>query len=307
MNTIKCPNIDKIKELIIPTKEWLEPLENLIIENDIHTKGKLYIANLLKKGQIIVKITKENPKKIIINNNLYGYPNIVNIYCTFKCNDDLLMINKNKQFCNNTKNSKKYTLELMEKYAKSLTARKMSFEIYKDALLQLIFAQFNIFSKFGYTHNDIHSGNILTQVTKNTKIFKYKYFYPTYFKSDKISIECESTIEFILADLDDIETIDEKYLKNKEYEDINSVSLYDNIKATINTLNNSIKNKQDKEKLKEIYNEYYSKIDEKMYDEHIKIVKKYMDDEKKYRGKTIKLIEKFVYDYYNIINDAFKL
>lgn len=63
MNSIKCPNIDKVKELIIPTKEWLEPLENLIIDNDINTRGKLYVAELLKNGSIIVKISNENKKK----------------------------------------------------------------------------------------------------------------------------------------------------------------------------------------------------------------------------------------------------
>jgi hypothetical protein len=311
---LKCPNINKIKEFAIPTKDWLVPIEKLLIEKDINTKGRIYIANLMNKGQIIVKITNERKDRNTINENLSNFPNIVKTFCTFSCKDDFLLIEKNNQFCNTTdsKNNRKFTLELMEKYPRSLSAKKISIDVYKVALLELIFAQFNIFSKFGYTHNDIHSGNVLSKVTKEKNTFRYKYFIPSYFKKNDFCknnvCEIQSNIHFVLSDFDEIRILDEQYLKSNVDEEINSVSLYDNIKATIRMLNNNITNKQknEKNKLEEIYQEYYYNLDEQINNEHIRIVKKYMTEPKKYREKTIKLVEKFVYDYYIIINDVFK-
>jgi hypothetical protein len=305
MGVINCPNINTVKELILPTKEWLEPLEKLLIENDKNTRGKIYVADLLKRGNIIVKISNYNPRKKAINDNLYNCPNIVNTYCTFDCNEDLLLIDKNKQFCNNTKNSRKYTLELMEKYFKSLTSRKLSVNIYKDALLQLVFSQINIFSKYGYTHNDIHSGNILTKVTKNKKTYKYKYFYPSYFKSNKKYYEHETNIEFILTDFDDIVIITEEYLKNNAFGIINRESLYRNITQTITTLNENIKNDKIRKNMTSIYKKYYLNLDENNDKIHKKIVNKNIDDIKTYRIEIINLVEKFVYDYYILIKDVF--
>jgi hypothetical protein len=58
MSLIKCPNMNnEIKEYVIPTKSWLVPIEKLMIDNDINTRGKIYVAKLLEKDKILVKIT----------------------------------------------------------------------------------------------------------------------------------------------------------------------------------------------------------------------------------------------------------
>lgn len=309
MSVLQCPNIDKVKEFIIPTKEWLVPIEKLMMKNNMNTRGKLYVANLMNEGRIIVKLTNNSSKNMQrknINDNLYGFPNIIRTYCTFLCKDDLLLIEKNKQFCNNSKNGAIYTLELMKRHSKTLKTMKLNIQLFKIAFFQLIFAQFNIFSKYGYTHNDIHLGNIFIDKKKEKKQFVYKYFLPKYFideqkKNDKCEIETD--MEFIIFDFDDIVIIDDKFIKESEDEVFNSVSLYRNIKATIVMLINILDDERIKNKFNKIYEKYYLNLDEKIFEENIKLKNNY--GEKKYRKKSVEQVEKFVYDYYIQIKNVF--
>jgi hypothetical protein len=179
MSLIKCPNINEAKEYMLPTKNWLKPIEKLMLENEVATKGQIYVADLIKKGKIIVKITGiygEKSEKIKqINESLFNFPNMVKTYCTFNCKDDFLLIEKNKQFCNNTEKGHNVTLELMKRYAMSLSAVKISIkEMYLSAMLQLSFAQINIFSKFGYTHND--TDKFRKETIKLVEKYVYDYY-----------------------------------------------------------------------------------------------------------------------------------
>lgn len=76
MSVLQCPNPDKIKEIVIPTKDWLVPIENMLLDKrNSNTRGNIYIANLLEKGKVtdkiivkltnMIKIRKEINKKFI--------------------------------------------------------------------------------------------------------------------------------------------------------------------------------------------------------------------------------------------------
>lgn len=177
-------------------------------------------------------------------------------------------------------------------------------------LLQISFAQINIFSKFGYTHNDIHPGNILYHNLKSPTYLKYNHFNCEYFKSTKI----QSDIEFILSDFEHTITVNHNYLNNILSSDEDSLeqdntvintSLYNNIRRTISIIND-LALFPNNEKIKNIYLDYQFRKDEKIVEKYIKSVKKYVEDndEKIFRKQVVNQVEKFVYDYYILIKDV---
>ncbi len=70
-------------------------------------------------------------------------------------------------------------------------------------------------------------------------------------------------------------------------------------------LNNNVKYKNIVDEMNTIYEKYYLERDEEITNKHEKFVKIYSHDIKKYRKKTIKLVEKFAYDYYNLIKNIY--
>lgn len=304
MSLIKCPNLDKVKEYVIPTKHWLKPLEKLIIKKgESNQNGLLYISELINKGKILVKVTKGNFKNIErINNKIYNMPNIVKTYCTITCKDNFLLIEKNKQFCNNKE--EKYdindvTLELMKKYNDSITGNyNMNISEYLNIIIQISMGQMNLFSKFGYTHNDIHTGNILYYIHPESKIIKYKYLSLKYFP-----IKLEIKKEYILSDFDNkLEKISKEYFKNiKLSENSYLYSLYDNIISTIGKTLPLLKNYKDNNKYRLITDEFF-KIQEKFEEEYKKnyliSIKELMSNKinkDTFRKLVISQCEKFLY------------
>lgn len=310
MSSILCPNIDAKKEYIIPTKSWLEMVKKLDLGDDMNTNGIIYIGKLIDKGNIVVKISKKDKegselaKKI--NENLFNFPNIVKTHCTFECKENISLIEKNKQFCNKSDKSIKNTFELMKKYENSISSVTIpTIEIYLSAILQLSFAQMNIYSKYGYTHNDMHRGNILIHNLKNPVVLKYKYVGMNYFDSNELTVN----LEFIITDFDRMIVFDFKYLKNDDIydEEKELSSLYNNINTTIKTIGSRL-DKSIGKKINQFYDNYQYKNDENMSKAYNKILKKCIKDnnEKQFRSEIIKLSEKYIYDYYNKIKNVFK-
>ena len=118
INLSKC-HITEQKQYIIPTKNWLKPVEPLIIE-DSNTAGLLMIAKLVNEEKVIVKITKNKNKKIIVlSNNLSILFNFVKTYCSFSCTEKYEKIDKkyqdNNYFCS-TVEIQYLTIKIMKKY-----------------------------------------------------------------------------------------------------------------------------------------------------------------------------------------------
>ena len=68
MAEIKCLKNSTTKKYIVPTNEWLVPLEPLI--TSISTKGKLILANMITKEKVVVKIT-QNINKLLKNKDRF--------------------------------------------------------------------------------------------------------------------------------------------------------------------------------------------------------------------------------------------
>jgi hypothetical protein len=190
LTRFKCPKKNKI--YIIPTKDWLKPLE-FLITTDITTKGTLFISELLNEEKILVKITKgKNYDLKNLNKLLKNEPNIVYTYCTFFCSENIDKIIEKQEFCDGKEPS---TLELMFYYKRGSLSKfrnKLEKGQIKDIITQLIYCQLNIFIGYGLTHNDIHLGNILVQKYKTPKILKYKF----------LNKEISNNYEYILSDYD---------------------------------------------------------------------------------------------------------
>lgn len=234
----------------------------------------------------------------------------------------------------------KYTIELMKKYSRTLREKKFYVSDFIIALLQLSFAQFNIFSKYGYTHNDINSGNILFSSSKENKSFTYKYFIPNYFEPEDLIFDkkqndaknaknskdeqkkyckIESNSEYVISDFDHIHIADEDFFNGDIDDIVYMESLHKNILDTIKMLIKNVKYEKISEEMNKIFDNYYDMEYDKMLNEYIEImkfysknIKKYSKDKnkcfeevKRFRKKTIRPVEKFVYGYYKLIKKEY--
>ncbi len=108
----KCP-LSNNKRYITPTTDWLKPLNEFIVNLDnSNTIGMLILAELVKKEKIIVKITSNfNKKLMIIDKILSEEPNFIKTYCVFPCYENLKILNKKyknfKKFKTKKKKKKK--------------------------------------------------------------------------------------------------------------------------------------------------------------------------------------------------------
>ena len=304
---LTCPTSGK--DYILPTKKWLQPIKELI-SDDISTTGRVILSNMVSdkilNNKILVKLTagrKHRIKRFL--HKMKGLPNLVTTYCVLLCQDDFLLIKENNQFCNlediELKNklpekAKKYnysvTLELMEYYKNGSinSIEVISISEYNNIILQLIYCQLNLFSHLGYTHNDIHFGNILVKKYKKPIILEYDYINKT----------IQTDTEYILADYDKMFSFEYKYEDNyfhKEFENIidlddtsefSTYSLYSNILSTILSVANKLKLKE-KDYIKDIIYKIQLKYEEKIFDN----IKKYIIEY--YENKNFDLFKKNIY------------
>jgi serine/threonine protein kinase len=255
---IKCVLDDKRKEYIIPTKSWLTAIKQMKIE-EVSTAGTNILSELVGKEKVLVKLTnKTNIKLKTINNAIRGLPNMVYTYCVIFCHDYLPLILQNKQFCNLDNNKHPVTLEVMKMYNGGTIdkIKELDIKFFKKILSQLIFAQINLFMKSGFTHCDIHPGNILINKHPHKVELNYSYL----LKPKKI----QTKYEFILCDYDKsidfnpdeiIEYINQIYGDNDIEEIVNDLinqNLFSNIITTINMLINKL-NMEYKKSIRKIF------------------------------------------------------
>ena len=206
INLSKC-HITEQKQYIIPTKNWLKPVEPLIIE-DSNTAGLLMIAKLVNEEKVIVKITKNKNKKIIVlSNNLSILFNFVKTYCSFSCTEKYEKIDKkyqdNNYFCSTTA-TQYITVEIMKKYSGSLSTKKnkLSRNNVCRLLSQLLYSIMESFNKYGFVHGDLSLGNILYCIQKKNQIIDYEL---TNFRTTRLNVEIGDIIP-IISDFDKSES-----------------------------------------------------------------------------------------------------
>lgn len=179
---MKCP-----KNYLIPTNNWLKPLELLHKTSNLIMSSEL--TNDIKKENVVVKVTKWNQllntEKIynIIKESKY----VIDIYCFITCNENHNnILNEYKDvlgFCSRdiiNDNNITINLEIMKKYKHTLKRyeNKCNLETVKIILQYLLDIQFELFEKYGFVHNDIHLGNII--IEKCDKYLKeFNTFLPT--------------------------------------------------------------------------------------------------------------------------------
>ncbi len=302
MANFVCPTNGK--DYILPTKAWLEPLE-VLASQDVTTRGKLIISELVKAHKVLVKLTSGRNHHIKeFLNQVKGLPNLVNTHCVFFCNDDFLLTQSEKQFCSlETKNgdyfkeyikklpkAKNYnysvTLEVMEYYnlgsIKSL--KNITYKKFLNILFQLVFCQLNVFGKTGYTHNDVHEGNIIIKKHDTDQIFNYKYITPKCV-NESTEYNYKDKYEYILADYDKIFYFRKDHFE-RYYGDVDpdtdaerflSFSLYSNLLETINKLIEKL-NSQDKQMVRGKVNTVLDKYEKTILNANKQIVLAYTKD-----------------------------
>ena len=193
----KCPRDKTTKQYIIPTNEWLEPLQQFIT-SDISTQGLLMLAKYMKQKDVVVKITKnlnsiQKNRLKFASKKLTGLQNFVTTFCSFSCNESSINIETNyvniKGFClpdkiDSASFSDEIFIEIMPKYSESLLVRlgKLKKNRVENIAKQLILAQLNAFNIYGFMHMDIHLGNILCgPVLTESKEIVYTFPANTYY------------------------------------------------------------------------------------------------------------------------------
>lgn len=245
MSLLKCPYDDSLKEYIIPNNTWIDP----IFENVLYKFKCKNIKKLINSRKILAKITPfRNNKLVEFNYFCKNMPNIVKTYETIKTNSNFICEN-------DTKENYHITIELMKKYNGG-TFNELDYitiKQFKKMLLQLVLCQLNIFGKNGYTHNNIHKGNILIHKYHKAKELTYKFT-----NSEFLPKKIKSQYEFILSDYNDFVSFRDKknqFKKQKLYKYSLLNNLVKTIKMLINMLNNSEK-KLIKKKFNNINNKY---------------------------------------------------
>jgi hypothetical protein len=205
-----CP-----KEYKLPTNNWLRPIKLLIDEYNLENpKNLIYDADLIeseiKSERVIVKVSKV---KSVLEANQYVYnkikdsPHIAKIYCFLHCNEMKTYFDDNYKevlgFCNavhRDNNKQLISLEIMKKYNSSLRKyeNKLNLETMCHFLKYLLLIQLELFTNHGFTHNDIHLGNILLlNIRKESKKKTFDFI----FNNRKISYT--TNILLVLTDFEE--------------------------------------------------------------------------------------------------------
>ena len=250
---------DNNKKYIIPTQKWLQSIEKLITP-DSNTAGLVMIADLIDKEKVIVKITKNKNKKILIlSMKLNPIYNFVHTYSSFICTEDYNKIKNeyknDKTFC--TTNSTDYvTIEVMKKYYGSLSILKykLSRDQVANILSQIVLSLMEAFYKFGFVHEDLSLANILYRIKSTNEIIDYQLT-----NNDKMRINLNiGHIIPAISDYDKTQSykkeIYEKYsiepMKNllKGYQ--NTIILFDSLSKIIQAILLLINNQNERNEIK---------------------------------------------------------
>jgi hypothetical protein len=170
------------KNYLIPTKNWLEPIGKLF-PDELKSENIVLLGKLIKKEKVIIKITTKIEKKLVIFDKILKYePNFIYTYCAFNCDEDRNAIvteyKNTESFCNNNPTHyQQITLEIIKRYNSGSLENfinSLDMNEFTNILKQLILSQINVFEKYGFLHNDLHLGNILTEIT-NDNNYELKY------------------------------------------------------------------------------------------------------------------------------------
>lgn len=230
-------NDSKPKEYIVPTNEWLKPIEPLIT-NDVNSRSLIMLSHLVDQGKVVVKITKNSDYKRIktINENIKNNPNMLHTFGTIKCSESEINYDVQYKDCNGYCNKHEsetenieVVLEIMKLYDGSLNQfpNNLNLQEIKKMLKQMIFCQLHIYNKIGFVHNDIHLGNILYKLIPDSK--KPETFIYTI---DNISYKIKTHTRLILSDFDRAKIYDQNILPLDYYDYKHTIN--ENIVKTVN-------------------------------------------------------------------------
>lgn len=224
----KCLKDSQTKTYVIPTNEWLEPLNELITDS-ISTKGLLMLSKFKKKHDVVVKITRNitnnYPMIEFAAKKLFDLPNFVKTFCIFKCNESTINLDNKyngiKSYCVQNQSNQKSTnilidneeisIEIMYKYKKTLYSKRglLNKDTVEHVMKQLVFGQLNAFQKIGFLHMDIHLDNIMfgdkTEEIELKYLFSHKNLILSTSETISPSIRnysIKTTREIILCDFD---------------------------------------------------------------------------------------------------------
>jgi len=221
MSSYKCLKDSKTKTYVIPTNEWLEPLNELITDS-ISTKGLLMLSKFRKTHDVVVKITRNITNNYLIiefaGKNLLDMPNFVKTFCSFKCDESTINLDNKyngvKSYCmQKTTNivTEEISIEIMYKYKNTLHPKRglLNKDTVEHIMKQLIFGQLNAFQKIGFLHMDIHLYNIMYADKTNEIELNYLFSHKNLILSTTEIVSpsirnysIKTTREFILCDLD---------------------------------------------------------------------------------------------------------
>ena len=184
-NELKCLKNSDTKAYIIPTSEWLQPVEPLITDS---LNAETIISKLLDKEEILVRLTANNNKRLPLINSklskLHGFPLT---YCTIICTESTDLIDANyiingkpaKGFCNGKSSDGYVTLELMKYYKHNklddILKEKIPLEQLRYFLDQALGAQIVAFQKYGFVHNDININNFIIEEQKSSIEYRFDF------------------------------------------------------------------------------------------------------------------------------------
>jgi len=182
---LKCLKNSDTKAYIIPTAEWLQPIEPLITNG---TNAKVIISKLLNKEKILVRLTSNNNKRLpLINSKLSKLPGFPLTYCTIICTESSDLVNAQytingkpaKGFCNGKSFDGYYTLELMKYYKSNKLIDILNVKIPLDQLRyfldQALGAQIIAFERYGFVHNDININNFILEQQKTNVEYRFDF------------------------------------------------------------------------------------------------------------------------------------
>jgi hypothetical protein len=309
---IDFPN-EQNKNYFIPTKDWLVPTAELLTF-DNKSKGLLIVSNLLKKKEIIVKVTKgRNDKLLEYPELLNDMPNMATTYSSFSCVDDFdkNKIIANKEFCKNKESRSIVTLELMRYYREGSlnNIKQISFETYKNIVKQLLYAQLNIFKKEGFTHNDVHLGNILVYTHKNNTELKYTYINKTIITQKEYKlVDYDKIQSFKVKDmfntLNDMNIEPSKKIKSNDYNIYYNHSLLSNILQTIDIPLKLLK-LEVQDKLVKLINKFKDNYELEYLEKNMLITKNYINS--RTLNEFIKFKEDIIMMNIDIISKLLKI
>lgn len=181
--TTHCNNKKKEPHL------WLIPSKTIQIPNDLEDFIGVYLSKFKGSNKdIVVKIQdKDHPftikeLKAIKKLSKMKNNNFVKYICDFDCGDNKLKYidDKLNKFCGD--GDEKIHLIIQEhinggNISDFLKKHKLNKLQIMNIIRQLIFAMIQAFDKYTFTHNDIHSGNILISIDKSlngNKIYKIR-------------------------------------------------------------------------------------------------------------------------------------